>query len=92
LKEAESILLEPYYDFQLEVPEKMVGRAMMDIEKMHGTCEISQINGDMAVLVGSAPVVTMELSERGCGIYQRSWQTVFAVLKGMSRAIMRRKL
>jgi len=42
LKEAESILLEPYYDFQLEVPEKMVGRAMMDIEKMHGTCEISR--------------------------------------------------
>ncbi|HYE69791.1 MAG TPA: translation factor GTPase family protein, partial [Anaerovoracaceae bacterium] len=33
LKEAESVLLEPYYTFQLELPEKMVGRAMTDVEK-----------------------------------------------------------
>jgi ribosomal protection tetracycline resistance protein len=59
LKEAESVLLEPYYSFWLEVPEKMVGRAMTDIEKMHGTCEITQIKGETAVLTGSAPVVTM---------------------------------
>ena len=40
LKEADSILLEPYYTFRLEVPEKKVGRAMTDIEKMQGTWEI----------------------------------------------------
>lgn len=54
LMEAESILLEPYYAFQLELPEKMVGRAMTDIEKMHGTSQISQTNGETVVLVGSA--------------------------------------
>ncbi len=43
LKEAQSVLLEPYYSFQLEIPEKMVGRAMADIERMHGTCQISQV-------------------------------------------------
>lgn len=37
LMQAESVLLEPYYDFVLEIPEQMVGRAMMDIERMHGT-------------------------------------------------------
>jgi small GTP-binding protein len=36
LMEAESILLEPYYAFQLELPEKTVGRAMTDVEKMNG--------------------------------------------------------
>ena len=34
LKQAESILLEPYYAFELELPENMVGRAMTDLERM----------------------------------------------------------
>lgn len=37
LMQAKSVLLEPYYDFVLEIPEGAVGRAMMDIERMHGT-------------------------------------------------------
>lgn len=37
LMQAESVLLEPYYDFVLEIPESMVGRAMMDMERMHGS-------------------------------------------------------
>lgn len=36
---AETILLEPYYDFILEVPEGSVGRAMTDIERMHGNVD-----------------------------------------------------
>ncbi|MCK9526547.1 MAG: TetM/TetW/TetO/TetS family tetracycline resistance ribosomal protection protein [Limnochordia bacterium] len=59
LKEAESILLEPYYGFRLEVPETNVGRAITDIERMHGTWEIMEIGDQAAVLEGSAPVVTM---------------------------------
>lgn len=82
LKEAESILLEPYYAFQLEVPEKMVGRAMMDIEKMHGTCEISQINGEMAVLLGSAPVVTMRNYQKEVVAYTKGLGRLFCSLKG----------
>ena len=37
LMEAESVLLEPYYEFRMEVPEEMIGRAMTDVEKMSGT-------------------------------------------------------
>ena len=36
LKEADSVLLEPYYEFRLEVPEKLVGRVMNDMERMSG--------------------------------------------------------
>lgn len=36
LRQAESVLLEPWYDFRLEVPEANIGRAMMDVEKMYG--------------------------------------------------------
>ena len=37
LMEAESVLLEPYYDFSLEIPSDMVGRALSDIDRMHGS-------------------------------------------------------
>ena len=82
LKEAESILLEPYYEFYLELPEKIVGRAMTDIEKMHGTFEISQSNGDMAVLVGSAPVSTMRNYQKEVLAYSKGLGRLFCNLKG----------
>jgi len=82
LKSAESILLEPYYAFQLEVPEKLVGRAMMDIEKMHGTCQLSQIQGDRAILTGSAPVVTLRNYHREVNAYTKGLGKLFYSLKG----------
>ncbi len=82
LKEAKSILLEPYYAFELELPEKMVGRAMSDIEKMQGTCELSQTNGEMAVLVGSAPVVTMRNYQQEVVAYTKGLGRLFSSLKG----------
>ncbi|WOO37666.1 translation factor GTPase family protein [Anaerocolumna sp. AGMB13020] len=85
LKEADSILLEPYYAFQLELPEKMVGRAMNDIEKMHGTCEITETNGDMTVINGSAPVVTMRNYQREVNAYTKGLGRLFCSLKGYER-------
>jgi predicted RNA-binding protein with PIN domain len=82
LKEARSVLLEPYYAFWLELPEKLVGRAMTDIEKMNGTCEISQTNGELAVLVGSAPVVTMRNYQKEVIAYTRGLGRLFCSLKG----------
>jgi predicted RNA-binding protein with PIN domain len=82
LKEAESILLEPYYAFQLELPEKMVGRAMSDMEKMHGKCEVSQTNGEIAVLVGSAPVITMRNYQKEVVAYTKGLGRLFYSLKG----------
>ena len=60
LRQAESLLLEPYYDFRLEVPERLVGRAMTDIERMQGTFEPPMIENGRAVLGGRAPVVCMD--------------------------------
>ncbi|PHV71534.1 translation elongation factor G [Sporanaerobium hydrogeniformans] len=82
LKQAESILLEPYYGFQLEVPEKMVGRAMTDIEKMHGTCEILKTEGEFITLVGSAPVVTMRNYQKEVVAYTKGQGRLFCTLKG----------
>jgi small GTP-binding protein len=82
LMEAESIVLEPYYAFQLELPEKMVGRAMTDIERMHGTCAISQSNGGVAVLEGSAPVMTMRNYQKEVMAYTKGLGRLFCSLKG----------
>lgn len=82
LMEAESIVLEPYYAFQLELPEKMVGRAMTDIEQMHGVYAISQTNGGTAVLVGSAPVITMRNYQKEVVAYTKGLGRLFCSLKG----------
>lgn len=82
LREAKSILLEPYYSFQLELPESMVGRAMTDIEKKYGTCEITQTSGETVVLVGSAPVVTMQNYQKEVMAYTKGQGKLFCSLKG----------
>ena len=71
LKEAKSVLLEPYYSFRLEVPEKQVGRAMSDVEKMQGVWELAPSQGETAVLVGSAPVVNMRNYHKEVTAYTR---------------------
>lgn len=63
LMQTETVLLEPYYEYRLEVPASLVGRAMTDVERMAGTCTLEQTasgGGDaFAVLAGEAPVSTM---------------------------------
>lgn len=71
LKEAESVLLEPYYAFRLEIPERLIGRAMTDIDRMQGTYKIAEHKGEMAVIVGSAPVVTIRNYHREVLAYTR---------------------
>ncbi len=82
LMEAESILLEPYYSFRLELPEKLVGRAMTDIEKLSGSCEISQTDGETAVLLGSAPVVTMRNYQKEVTAYTKGLGRLFCTFQG----------
>lgn len=82
LKEAQSVLLEPYYSFELELPEETIGRAMTDIDKMYGTCEISETNNGMAILVGSAPVVTMRNYHQEVIAYTRGEGRLFYYVSG----------
>jgi small GTP-binding protein len=59
LMEAGSILLEPYYEFRLELPAEYTGRAMADIDRMQGRFEAPVTKGDMALICGKAPVASM---------------------------------
>lgn len=59
LMQAESMLLEPFYDFRLELPDRYVGRAMSDVERMAGKVMPPVMEGERAVLTGSAPAACM---------------------------------
>lgn len=82
LRKAESILLEPYYEFRLEVPSDLIGRGMADIQRMCGEFQPPQIEGDMAVLTGSAPVVTMRDYQNEVVSYTRGMGRLFCTMKG----------
>lgn len=82
LKQAESILLEPYYEFRLEVPESMIGRAMTDIEKMNGKFLLPERIGELAMLTGSAPVISMRGYQKEVIAYTRGRGRLFCTLKG----------
>lgn len=71
LMQAESVLLEPYYDFRLELPQGLVGRAMTDIEKMYGSMTGPFMEGSSSVLTGSAPVVCMQNYQKEVNAYSR---------------------
>ena len=59
LRKAKSVLLEPYYEFEMELLPEHVGRAMMDIQKRSGTFEPPVADGEISILKGCAPVSQM---------------------------------
>ena len=59
LMKARSVLLEPTFNFTIELPTDSIGRCMMDIEEMGGTAEAPEIFEDTARLSGNCPVETM---------------------------------
>ena len=56
---AESVLLEPWYAFRIELPAALIGRAISDIRAMHGDFGSPTDSGEMMILEGSAPVATI---------------------------------
>lgn len=56
LRNAESVLLEPYYDYELEIPTESVGRAIADLQHMSAEFGSPESMGEMSVIKGSAPV------------------------------------
>lgn len=81
-RKAKSQLLEPYYEFRLEVPSEQVGRSMTDIQKMLGEFDPPKTEGEMTVLTGSAPVVTMRDYQKEVISYTSGRGRLSCTLKG----------
>ena len=82
LMQAESVLLEPYYDFRLEVPPECVGRAMTDLQNMGGTVEPPQSEGESTVLTGCAPVRGMRDYFESVAAYTRGRGQLSCTVRG----------
>lgn len=98
LRQAQSVLLEPWYEFTMELPESCVGRAMTDIEKMNGTftidyeeqekrletrtAEETGAEDHFTMLKGSAPVAAMRGYPREFQAYTKGYGRFFCSLQG----------
>ena len=82
LMEAESVLLEPWYDFRLELPGEYVGRAMSDLQRMGGEVDPPETQGAETVLTGSAPVAGLGDYAREVTAYTRGQGRLNCVFKG----------
>ncbi len=82
LMQAENILLEPWYDFKLEIPEEMIGRAMTDIDRRCGTMQPPETADGRAYLSGSAPVATMQDYAKDVMAYTKGHGKLFLTLAG----------
>lgn len=82
LMQAESILLEPYYDFQLEVPSGMIGRALTDIQRMNGEAGTPQTEGEMTTIEGYAPVASMRDYQMEVNAYTRGQGHLTCTFRG----------
>ncbi len=82
LRRSKSILLEPVFGFTLELPTENLGRAMSDIQRMHGSFETPMTEGDTSILTGTAPVATMRDYQREVNAYTRGHGRLSCILKG----------
>ncbi|MBQ9647555.1 MAG: TetM/TetW/TetO/TetS family tetracycline resistance ribosomal protection protein [Oscillospiraceae bacterium] len=82
LMQAESVLLEPYYDFRMEVPPENVGRAMTDMQGMGGTVDAPETEGDHTLLTGYAPVAGLRDYAQALAVYTRGAGRLSCTLRG----------
>lgn len=82
LMQAKSVLLEPCYAFRLKVPTEAVGRALADVERMHGTFEPPELLGEHAFIRGTAPVSSMQNYQQEVLAYTRGRGRLSCSLKG----------
>lgn len=82
LMQAESVLLEPWYDVRLELPQDSLGRAMNDLTQMGGSFSAPEPLGDRVLLTGSAPVAALRGYAREVTAYTRGAGRLLCTLRG----------
>ena len=82
LMQAESILLEPWYEFRLELPADQVGRAMSDLQRMNGEVNPPETFGEETILTGAAPVAALRDYAREVTAYTRGRGRLLCVPEG----------
>lgn len=82
LMKADSVLLEPYYEFSLEIPESAVGRAMTDLDRMHAEFGMENNCAGTTVLRGMAPMVLLQDYHKEVIAYTKGQGRLLCNMKG----------
>jgi predicted RNA-binding protein with PIN domain len=82
LMQAETVILEPYYNFILDIPDTMVGRAMTDMENMHAHMETPELANGRAVVSGYGPVATLRNYQINVNAYTSGTGTMAVAFRG----------
>ena len=82
LLRTKSILLEPWYDFRMEIPAQHVGRAIADLQRMSAEFSPPETDGAAAVITGSAPVSEMRGYPLEITAYTRGEGNLLCMPKG----------
>jgi len=85
LMNARSVLLEPYYDFTIELPPLNMGRAMTDLELLGAEFSIDRHSGDSAKLVGRAPAVAIRNYQQEIIAYTRGRGRIYCSFGGYGK-------
>ncbi len=85
LRKAVNVLLEPFYQFRLVLPQEYVGRAMTDISNMKGSFDTPEMEEGMSVLTGRAPVVSMRDYQKEVMIYTKGRGQLYVTLGGYEK-------
>ncbi len=83
--QAEGMILEPVYRFEIEVPTELTGRVLTDIQRMKGRFDDPIIEGESVCIKGVAPVATMRFYHREVVSFSKGFGRLNCVLAGYEK-------
>lgn len=92
LMQAESVLLEPFYAFSLEVKRDYVGRAMTDFERMGAAFNMHEADGDNVVITGEGPVSVIGNYQAEVNAYTKEQAGLHLRWQATDHAIIQKRL
>lgn len=90
--QAESVLLEPFYAFSLEVKRDYVGRAMTDFERMGAAFNMQEADGDNVVITGEGPVSVIGNYQAEVNAYTKEQADLLLRWQATDHAIIQKRL
>ena len=78
----ESVLLEPFYSFRLEIPQESLGRALTDLQQMGANFTQPDLEEGRSIITGSAPVSKIANYAETLAAYTRGEGQITCTLKG----------
>lgn len=82
LRQAESVILEPWYSFEITVPMENVGRTMTDLQQMGATFEPPETIDEFSIISGSSPVRTICEYQKSITLYTHGRGKISCIFKG----------